>query len=31
MQQAAAQPTPPLEPQKRFNNIPLEIKQLLRE
>jgi hypothetical protein len=31
MQQAATQSTPPLEPQKRFNNIPLEIKQLLRE
>jgi hypothetical protein len=31
MQQAATQFTPPLEPQKRFNNIPLEIKQLLRE
>jgi hypothetical protein len=28
MQQAATQSTPPLEPQKRFNNIPLEIKQL---
>jgi hypothetical protein len=31
MQQAATQSTPPLEPQKRFNNIPLEIKQFLRE
>jgi hypothetical protein len=31
MQQAATQSTPPLESQKRFNNIPLEIKQLLRE
>jgi hypothetical protein len=31
MQQAATQSTPPLEPQKCFNNIPLEIKQLLRE
>jgi hypothetical protein len=31
MQQAATHSTPPLEPQKRFNNIPLEIKQLLRE
>jgi hypothetical protein len=31
MQQAATQSTTPLEPQKRFNNIPLEIKQLLRE
>jgi hypothetical protein len=31
MQQAATQSTPPLEAQKYFNNIPLEIKQLLRE
>jgi hypothetical protein len=31
MQQAATQSTPPMEPQKRFNNIPLEMKQLLRE
>jgi hypothetical protein len=31
MQEAATQSTPPLEPQKRFNNIPLEMKQLLRE
>jgi hypothetical protein len=31
MQQAATQSTPPLEPQQRFNNIPPEIKQLLRE
>jgi hypothetical protein len=31
MQQSATQSTLPLEPQKRFNNITLEIKQLLRE
>jgi hypothetical protein len=31
MQQAAAQSTPQLKQQKRFNNIPLEIKQFLRE
>jgi hypothetical protein len=31
MQQATTQSTPPLEPQKHFNIIPLEIKQLLRE
>jgi hypothetical protein len=31
MQQAATQSTPLLEPQKRFNNIPLEINELLRE
>jgi hypothetical protein len=31
MQQAATQSTLLLEPQKRFNNIPLEIKQLLTE
>jgi hypothetical protein len=31
MQQSATQSTPPLEPQKRINNTPLEIKQLLRE
>jgi hypothetical protein len=30
MQQAATQSTPPLGPQKRFNNIPLKIKQLLK-
>jgi ribosome recycling factor len=29
--QAANQSTSPLEPQQRFNNIPLEIKQLLKE
>jgi hypothetical protein len=31
MQHAALQSTPPLAPHKYMNNIPLEIKQLLRE
>jgi hypothetical protein len=31
MQQVATHSTPTLEPQKRFNNVSLEIKQLLRE
>jgi hypothetical protein len=31
MQQAALQSTPPMAPHKCMNNIPLEIKQLLRE